>query len=62
MTIEKITAADKVEAACSYNTPPSDEMGIHGTYHAVCYDNDGNIKWEDDIKNLVTTVGKNLTL
>lgn len=62
MTIEKIAAADKVEAACSYNTQPADEMGIHGTYHAVCYDKDGNIKWEDDIKNLVTTVGKNLTL
>jgi hypothetical protein len=62
MTIDKITAVDKVEAACSYNTQPSDEMGIHGTYHAVCRDKDGSIKWEDDIKNLVTTVGKNLTL
>lgn len=62
MTIDKITAADKVEAACLYNTQPADEMGIHGTYHAVCRDKDGNTKWEDDIKNLVTTVGKNLTL
>ena len=41
---------------------PEDELSIHGTYHAVCYDADGNIKWEDDIKNLVTTVGKNFTL
>lgn len=62
MSKDTIAANDKVEAACSYNTQPSDVMGIHGKYHAVCYDKDGNIKWEDDIENLVTTVGKNLTL
>lgn len=62
MTIDKITATDKVEAITKYNTMPSDEMAIHGTYHAVCYSIDGFIKWEDDIQNLVTTVGKNFTL
>ena len=62
MTIDKITATDKVEAVTKYNTMPEDTMSIHGTYHAVCYSVDGFIKWEDDIKNLVTTVGKNLTL
>jgi hypothetical protein len=62
MTIEKITATDKVEAVTKYNTMPEDTMSIHGTYHAVCYGTDGQIKWEDDIKNLVTTVGKNFTL
>lgn len=41
---------------------PEDQMSIHGEYHAVCYDADGNVKWEDDIINLVTTVGKNFTL
>jgi hypothetical protein len=62
MTIDKITAKDLCEAATKYNTMPNDEMSIHGTYHAVCYDANGNLKWEDDIINLVTTVGKNLTL
>jgi hypothetical protein len=62
MTIDKITAKDVCEATTKYNTMPEDTMSIHGTYHAVCYDADGNIKWEDDIKNLVTTVGKNFTL
>ena len=62
MTTDRINATDKVEAACSYNTQPSDQMSIQGSYHAVCYDAQGNVKWEDDIKNLVTTVGKNLTL
>ena len=62
MTMDKITATDKVEAVTKYNTMPEDTMSIHGTYHAVCYAADGSVKWEDDIKNLVTTVGKNLTL
>jgi hypothetical protein len=62
MTTDHIKTTDKVEAACSYNTQPADNMSIHGSYHAVCYDAQGNVKWEDNIKNLVTTVGKNLTL
>lgn len=62
MTIEKIHATDSVHAACSYNTKPEDTMTIHGAYYAVCFDKDGNVKWEDAIENLVTTVGKNLTL
>lgn len=62
MTTDRIAAADNAEAACKYNTNPDDVMSIQGSYHAVCYDAQGNVKWEDDIKNLVTTVGKNLTL
>jgi len=62
MTMDKIAATDKVEAVTKYNTMPEDTMSIHGTYHAVCFSADGFIKWEDDIKNLVTTVGKNFTL
>ena len=62
MTIDKMTATDMVQATTKYNTMPEDQMSIHGTYHAVCYDIAGNIKWEDDIENLVTTVGKNFTL
>jgi hypothetical protein len=62
MTTEKITANDLCEAATKYNTMPEDTMSIHGTYHADCYSQDGFIKWEDKIQNLVTTVGKNFTL
>ena len=62
MTTDNISAVDSASATCKYNTDPSDAMSIQGFYHAVCYDVDGNVKWEDDIKNLVTTVGKNLTL
>jgi hypothetical protein len=62
MSLDKMTATDKVEAVTKYNTMPEDTMSIHGSYHAVCYSADGFIKWEDGIDNLVTTVGKNLTL
>ena len=62
MSLEKISAADKCEASTGYNTTPSDNATIEGRYYAVCYDKDGNVKWEDAIENLVTTVGKNLTL
>lgn len=33
-----------------------------GKYHFICRDKDGNIKWEDTIDNVVTTVGRNLML
>ena len=62
MTIDRITATDKVEAATKYNTMPSDTMGIGGHYTAVCYSVDGFIKWTDEIDNIVTTVGRNFTL
>jgi hypothetical protein len=60
--MDKITATDKVEAVTKYNTMPEDTMSIQGSYHAVCYGADGQIKWQDGIENLVTTVGKNFTL
>ena len=62
MTIDKMTATDMVQASTKYNTMPEDTMSIQGYYSAVCYSVDGFVKWSDDIQNLVTTVGKNLTL
>jgi hypothetical protein len=62
MSLDKITATDQVAAITKYNTMPSDEMAIEGYYHAICYSVDGFIKWDEPIQNLVTTVGKNLTL
>ena len=42
--------------------PLIERVEAHGHYHAVCRDSQGNLKWEDDIENLVTTVGKNFAL
>ena len=44
---DKVSATDKCEAVTSYNTQPSDSLGIEGHYHAVCYDAAGNVKWEE---------------
>ena len=35
---------------------------LAGYYHAEFRDKDGNLVWEDDIENLITTVGKNFNL
>ena len=59
---DNLSANDKVEASTSYNTQPHDSMAIEGYYTAVCYDATGAVKWEEDIHNVVCTVGKNATL
>lgn len=37
----------------------TDRIHACGRYHVECRDAEGNLRWEDDIENLVTTVGKN---
>lgn len=35
---------------------------IHGKYIVECRDSKGNLKWADEVDNVVTTVGRNLLL
>ena len=35
------------------------ELIAHGHYFVECRDSDGNLKWSDEIENVVTTLGKN---
>jgi hypothetical protein len=62
MSTDKLRTVDSMAAATKYNTTPADAMAINGYYHAVCYDANGNVKWEEPIHNLVTTAGQNATL
>lgn len=39
-----------------------EDTSIHGYYTVDCYGANGNLKWSEEIHNLVTTVGKNLTM
>lgn len=60
--IEKMKIADAVAGTIGRGAEEREEMALHGTYHVTCIGPDGTVKWEDDIKNLVTTVGKNHAL
>ena len=53
---------DSAVATLNTNAISADEMGVHGHYHVVCRDKDGNIKWEEEFPNLVVAVGKELLL
>lgn len=40
----------------------ANQINVEGIYNVKCYDAEGNLRWEDTAKNLVTTVGKNYIL
>jgi hypothetical protein len=60
--MEKLNTQDSLGASVVRGAKFSEAMDIHGYYQLECYDKDGNLKWSDDIHNLVVTVGKNLSL
>lgn len=57
--MEQANAQAAQAAALVMSTGVGDTLNIKGTYHVECFDKDGNLKWADDIFNVVTTVGKN---
>jgi len=52
----------RCDATVERGGPSLEEMFLHGTYHVTCVGPDGELKWEDDAPNLVTTQGKNSVL
>jgi hypothetical protein len=62
MNTEKLNAQNLADACVQRGAGHSEKAEAHGVYKVTCRDKDGNIKWEDEIDNLVTTVGKNLAL
>ena len=59
---EKQGFGDSAIATLQANAVVPEGMGIEGYYHVVCRDKDGNLKWEEEVPNLVTAVGKQLML
>jgi len=53
---------DSAIATLNTNAISAEDTGVHGHYHVVCRDKDGNIKWEEEFPNLVVAVGKQLLL
>jgi len=59
---EKQGFGDSAIATLNTNSASAEELGVHGHYHVVCRDKNGNIKWEEEFPNLVVAVGKQLLL
>ena len=59
---EKQGFGDSAIATLNTNAISAEDMGVHGHYHVVCRDKDGNIKWEEEFPNLVVQGGKELML
>jgi hypothetical protein len=57
--MEKAKFGDISTAAVMRNAASDNSVGFEGFYDVVCYDAQGNIKWEDRAPNLVTAAGKN---
>lgn len=62
MSKEFSSFGDHAEVSMQTSAVGAESMGIQGSYHVVCRDADGNIKWEEEFPNLVNAVGKQLML
>jgi hypothetical protein len=59
MHSEKVDAQDSAGVTLIRGGNADEQVNITGSYEVKCLDAEGNLKWEDTIKNLVVTVGKN---
>ena len=59
---EALNGNDAMQVSVSKLSGMQEAAKASGRYVATLYDKDGNVKWEDTIENLVTTVGGNLAL
>ena len=62
MQKELSSFGDHAVATLQANAINNETVGIEGAYHVVCRDKDGNVKWEEQLPNLVNAVGKQLML
>jgi len=56
---ENVNFGDVCDASVTRGAGQSEKMGLSGYYEVQCFGSDGQLKWEDVIHNVVTTVGKN---
>lgn len=59
---ESLDATAVASAAIVMGGGHTEQAEAHGRYVVECFDAEGNLKWTEEIENLVTTVGKNLAL
>ena len=56
------SCGDNAMATLQANVAIPEKMTQEGHYHVVCHDKDGNLKWEEQVPNLVVAIGKQLML
>lgn len=59
---DKVKMADTCDATVVRGASMKEAQSISGYYEVKCHGADGQLKWEEEIHNLVTTVGLNLTM
>lgn len=62
MQKELASCGDQAEISLQANVAGTETVSAAGTYHVVCRDAAGNVKWEEGFPNLVNAVGKQLML
>ena len=60
--MEHVNALMAASAAVQRNSAHGESAGAHGRYQVECRGPDGQIKWTDNIENVVCTEGKNFAL
>lgn len=56
---DNLPVADEAAAGLIMGHSAQDNIDVKGVFKVVCRAADGSIRWEDDLSNLVVTVGKN---
>lgn len=59
MQSEKINLVDASDVTIAKSSALAEGLTATGAYTVECVGADGQVKWSDDFKNLVVTVGKN---
>jgi hypothetical protein len=56
---DSLSHSDAASAGLNARHDAADHVGVSGSFKVVCRAEDGTVRWEDDLSNLVVTVGKN---
>jgi hypothetical protein len=60
--LDKVNVGDASTASLIRSAGSSESVELDGHYSVECIGADGQVKWAEEIFNLVTTVGKNFTM
>jgi hypothetical protein len=60
--LDKVNVGDSSSASLIRGASSIESVELNGYYSVECLGADGQVKWSEEIFNLVTTVGKNFTM